>query len=110
MLPLTRQEHELALERMTGKSVELVKGDVVGLSTEHWRLIGASIALVLLPIIVLLQAFSMPTIVIAGIGIVGTIVGGFRMFMEAIASIRNRVLGFQILPLMCLMVLQIHPT
>nr|AIF00113.1 heavy metal translocating P-type ATPase (zntA) [uncultured marine group II/III euryarchaeote KM3_12_C02] len=103
MLPLTRQEHELALERMTGKSVELVKGDVIGLSTEHWRLIGASIALVLLPIIVLLQAFSMPTIVIAGIGILGTTVGGFRMFMEAIASIRNRVLGFQILTTMAVL-------
>lgn len=100
MLALTRQEHELALERMTGKSVVLVKGDVVGLSTEHWRLIGASIALVLLPIIILLEALSTPTIIIVGVGIVGTVVGGFRMFMEAIASIRNRVLGFQILTTM----------
>ncbi len=100
MLALTRKEHELALERMTGKSVDLVKGDVVGLSTEHWRLIGASIALVLLPIIILLQALSTPTIIIVGVGILGTVIGGFRMFMEAIASIRNRVLGFQILTTM----------
>ncbi len=100
MIALTRQEHELALERMTGKSVDLVKGDVVGLSTEHWRLIGASIALVLLPIIILLQALSTPTIIIVGVGILGTVIGGFRMFMEAIASIRNRVLGFQILTTM----------
>ncbi len=100
LLPLTRQEHEHALERMTGKNVELVKGDISGLSTEHWRLIGASIAFVLLPIILLLEAFSTPAILIGGIGLFGTIIGGYRMFLEAIASVRNRVLGFQILTTM----------
>jgi Cd2+/Zn2+-exporting ATPase len=103
MAPKTRLEHELALERMTGKEVDLVVGQASGLSTEHLRLIGASLALVILPIVVILQALSAPWLLVAIIGISGTLVGGFRMFREAIAGIRNRVLGFQILTSMAVL-------
>ena len=93
----TRIEHELALERMTGKPLELVKGEATGLNPEQQRLIGASLALLLLPVVILLELAAAPVLFITLLGLTGTIVGGFRMFKEAVASIRNRVLAFQIL-------------
>ena len=48
----------------------------------------------------ILQAAAAPLALITLLGFSGVIVGGFRMFREAVASIRNRVLGFQILTTM----------
>ncbi len=97
LAPPYRSELELALERMTGSKLNLIEGEVSGLSLTDQRLIGASFALFVLPLVVILGAISTPTIIIASLGISGVVVGGFRMFKEAVASIRNRVLGFQIL-------------
>ncbi len=60
-------------------------------------MIGASIALFALPLIIALEVMGAPYLAIATIGAFGTAAGGLRMFVEAFASIRNRVLGFQIL-------------
>ena len=96
----TLAEHRSSLERITGKYPSMAKGEVSGLSSEHQRLVGASLALALLPVVIGLQAIGTPAILLAGVGISGTLIGGLRMFSEAIASIKNRVLGFQILTTM----------
>jgi Cd2+/Zn2+-exporting ATPase len=97
LAPSYRSELELSLERITGSKLNLIEGEVSGLSITHQRLIGASFALFILPLVIILEAVAAPTIIIASLGISGVVVGGFRMFKEAVASIRNRVLGFQIL-------------
>ncbi len=97
LLPSSRREQELALERMTGKSLNLIKSESPSLSISDQRLICASIALLVLPIIMFLDIIAAPTLFITTFGLVGTLVGGFRMFQEAISSIRNRILGFQVL-------------
>ena len=97
LLPSSRREQELALERMTGKSLNLIKSDTPSLSISDQRLIGASFALLALPIIMFLDIIAAPTLFITTFGLAGALVGGFRMFQEAISSIRNRILGFQVL-------------
>jgi Cd2+/Zn2+-exporting ATPase len=96
-LPHTRIEHESTLERMTGLVPSAVPVSRRGLSTSQQRLIGASIALLVLPIVIFLNILSAPPLVVGLVGIVGTAAGGYRMFVEAFASIRNAVLGFQVL-------------
>jgi Cd2+/Zn2+-exporting ATPase len=96
-LPATRLEHESTLERMTGLFPNAVPVSRRGLSTSQQRLVGASIALLVLPVVILLNILSAPPLVVGLVGIAGTAAGGYRMFMEAFASLRNAVLGFQVL-------------
>ena len=96
-LPHTRIEHESSLERMTGLFPSVVAVSRRGISTSQQRLIGASIALLVLPIVIILNMLSAPPLVVGLVGIAGTAAGGYRMFVEAVASIRNAVLGFQVL-------------
>jgi len=97
LLPDTRMEHESSLERMTGTVLSVVPVSRRGLSTSQQRLVGASIAMLVLPIVIILNLASAPGLVVGLVGIAGTAAGGYRMFMEAVASIRNSVLGFQVL-------------
>ena len=96
----SRNELKQSLERMTGTELKLIEGVAPGLSISDQRLIGASLALFILPVVMILQAAAAPLALITLLGFSGVIVGGFRMFREAVASIRNRVLGFQILTTM----------
>jgi len=98
--PFSRGELEHSMERMTGNKLKLIEGVAPGLSMSQQRLIGASLALFILPVVFILQGLAAPPILISLVGLCGVLVGGFRMFREALASIRNRILGFQILTTM----------
>ena len=47
--------------------------------------------------IIAVETMSLPTVLASFLGFFGVILAGSRMFMEAIASIQNGVLGFQVL-------------
>ena len=98
--PSYRVELELTLERMTGSKLNLIESEITGLSITDQRLIGASYALLILPLIMVLDFIGAPAFIVATLGISGIVIGGFRMFKEAVASIKNRILGFQILTTM----------
>lgn len=93
----TMQEHISVLTDLTGVAVKTEVGIAPGLSHEHQRLLGASLALALLPVVLLVESLGAPFLIVSAVGFSGTLVGGLRMFREALAGIRNRILGFQVL-------------
>ena len=86
------------LSILLGKNYYLIKNSGSYLGKEHLQLIGAIITIPFLLLIVLLnQLPSVPNFVIIFISFFGIILSSFYMFQEAIASIQNKILGFQVL-------------
>ena len=90
-------EMEQALERMTGRSPILVEIQPDRLESDQLRLLGAAITVPLLLLVLFLQFTGAPAFLVTTVGILGVVLGGWRMFFEAVASLRNLVLGFQVL-------------
>ena len=68
------------------------------LDKEHIQLIGAILTIPFLLLIILLEQIpSVPNLMIIMISFVGVSFSSYYMFQEAIVSIRNRILGFQVL-------------
>ena len=81
-----------------GKDYFLVKNHNSYLDKEHLQLIGAILTIPFLLLIVLLnQIPAVPNLIIILISLIGISFSSYYMFQEAIASIQNRILGFQVL-------------
>ena len=81
-----------------GKNYFLIKNSNSYLNKEHLQLIGAILTIPFLLLIVLLNKIpAVPNLIIVMISLIGISFSSYYMFQEAIASIQNRILGFQVL-------------
>ena len=81
-----------------GKNYFLIKNNNSYLDKEHLQLVGAVLTIPFLLLIVLLnQIPAVPNLIIFAISLIGISLSSYYMFQEAIVSIQNRILGFQVL-------------
>jgi len=87
-----------ALEQFLGKNYNFSKSTHSNLDKEQLQLIGAIMTIPIIIIVLLMaQIPSMPNWVLLLITLFGISFSSYYMFQEAIASIQNRILGFQVL-------------
>ena len=67
------------------------------LRDDQVKLITAVLTIPMILAILIVEGSGLPGILASVIGFVGVSVCGFKMFQEAVASIQNRILGFQVL-------------
>ena len=67
------------------------------LREDQVKLITAVLTIPMILAILIVEGSGLPGILASVIGFVGVSVCGFKMFQEAVASIQNRILGFQVL-------------
>ena len=90
-------DRDKALNKVLGAQPQYKLATSARLRPDQWRLIGGGIALPLLILIMVAEAMGASEAVIAGIALPGVIIGGLQMFKEALASLKNRQMGFQVL-------------
>jgi len=91
------EARDASLDTILGAAPKYVEAKSARIRPDQWRLIGGGLALPILLIVLIAEYYSLPPTLIALIAIPGLVLGGLQMFKEAIASIRNRQLGFQVL-------------
>ncbi|MBT7637448.1 MAG: cation-translocating P-type ATPase [Euryarchaeota archaeon] len=88
---------DLHLSEIIGSPAKYVPAQSNRIRPDQWRLIGGGIALPLLFLVILGEILGFSSLVLGMIALPGLLIGGSQMFKEAIASISNRQLGFQVL-------------
>ena len=91
------EARDSALDVILGAAPNYVEAKSAKIRPDQWRLIGGGLALPILLIVLIAEFYSLSPTLIAIIALPGLVLGGLQMFKEAIASIRNRQLGFQVL-------------
>ena len=91
------KKRDEAIEQVCGSQPKYVATTSNRLRPDQFRLLGAAFALPLLFIIIFLELIGIEGWIPAAIAIPGIIVSSYQMFREAIASVVNRQLGFQVL-------------
>ena len=95
--PDLRSLAESMISTILGVDAEFVVSSKKSLRPDQVKLISAVMTLPVLFAVIAVEAMSLPSVIASFLGFFGVILAGSRMFMEAIASIQNGVLGFQIL-------------
>lgn len=95
--PQLIKARDSALDTILGAPAKYVVAKSGKIRPDQWRLIGGGLAIPILLIVLIAELYSLPHTLIAFIAIPGLVLGGLQMFKEAIASIKNRQLGFQVL-------------
>ena len=90
-------KNDEAIEQVCGSAPRYVATTSNRLRPDQFRLLGAAFALPLLFIVIVLELIGIEGWIPAAIAIPGIIVSSYQMFREAIASVVNRQLGFQVL-------------
>jgi len=89
---------EQRLDKVLGSDYTLAPSKSSKLRPDQIRLLGAAMTIpLILGVIAIEQIHAIPDMMAALIGVFGVLFAGHQMFQEALASIQNRVLGFQIL-------------
>lgn len=91
------QARKRALEQIIGAEPSFAVAKSNRLRPDQWRLIGGGIALPVLGLVILAEVLGFSGPVIGAIALPGVILGGLQMFKEALASLRNWQMGFQVL-------------
>ena len=91
------KKRDEAIEQVCGSAPRYVATTSNRLRPDQFRLLGAAFALPLLFIVIVLELIGIEGWIPAAIAIPGIIVSSYQMFREAIASVVNRQLGFQVL-------------
>ena len=86
-----------ALENVLGMEPNFAAAKSNRVRPDQWRLIGGGIAFPVLIIIMLAELLGYHGILIPILAIPGVAIGGIQMFKEALASLRNLQMGFQVL-------------
>ena len=89
-----RESH---LSEIVGSPVKYTAAQSNRIRPDQWRLIGGGVALPLLLLVLFGEMIGLSSFMLGVIALPGLIIGGSQMFKEAMASIRNRQLGFQVL-------------
>ena len=95
--PTLKAESDRSLAATIGGRLRLVEHRSRNLRPDQWRLLGAAATLPLLGIVTWMERAEMRSAALLFVTSIGVLFTGWRMFAEAAASIRNLVLGFQIL-------------
>ena len=95
--PKLQSANENALKKVIGGDYKLVKSQGNRLSPGQWRMMSSGIAFIILLTVLALEMAEVNPLIIALLGLVGVIIGGTKMFSQAIASAHKRQLGFQVL-------------
>ncbi|MGB1659053.1 MAG: heavy metal translocating P-type ATPase [Candidatus Poseidoniaceae archaeon] len=91
------KKRDEAIEQVCGSQPKYVATTSNRLRPDQFRLLGAAFALPLLLMIIILELIGIEGWIPAAIAIPGILVSSYQMFREAIASVVNRQLGFQVL-------------
>ena len=91
------EKRNRALEHISGMKVNLIPTQSNRIRPDQWRLIGGGIALPLLALVIMGELLGWPDYVLGIIALPGLLIGGMQMFKEALASLANRQMGFQVL-------------
>ena len=86
-----------ALASILGHEPTFAKAQSNRLRPDQWRLIGAGIALPILGLVMLTELLGVHGPWVGALALPGVVVGGLQMFKEAMASLQNRQMGFQVL-------------
>jgi len=86
-----------ALNHVTGIEPRFAAARSNRLRPDQWRLIGGGIALPVLFLVILAEFMGLNHFIVGAIALPGVFVGGLQMFKEALASLKNRQMGFQVL-------------
>lgn len=89
---------ENSLRNIIGGDYKLISASTQKVTSGQWRMIASGIAFVMLIALLITETFITENPwVIGTIGLAGVSLGGVKMFSKAIASVKNRQLGFQVL-------------
>ena len=86
-----------ALEHVIGTEPKFATATSNRLRPDQWRLIGGGIALPVLVVVMLAELMGYHGLLIPILALPGVLIGGLQMFKEAVASLRNLQMGFQVL-------------
>ena len=86
-----------ALEHVIGSKPSFAAATSNRLRPDQWRLIGGGIALPVLALVMVAELLGYHGWLIPVLALPGVLIGGLQMFKEAIASLRNLQMGFQVL-------------
>ena len=88
---------ESMISSTLGDNAEFVISSKKRLRPDQVKLIAAVMTVPVLFAVIAVEVMSLPPIIASLLGFFGVILAGSKMFTEAIASIQNGVLGFQVL-------------
>jgi Cd2+/Zn2+-exporting ATPase len=88
---------ESSIRSVIGGEYRLVTTSIKRLTSGEWRMIGSGLAFVMLILVFICEFITDNPWVVGSFGLFGVVFGGYTMFSKALASIRNRQLGFQVL-------------
>ena len=91
------KKRDEAIEEVCGSKPNYVTATSNRLRPDQFRLLGAAFALPLLLAVIFLELIGVEGWIPALVAIPGIAVSSYQMFREAIASVANRQLGFQVL-------------
>ena len=91
------EARDRALNHVTGIEPRFAAARSNRLRPDQWRLIGGGIALPVLFLVILAEFMGLNHFIVGAIALPGVFVGGLQMFKEALASLKNRQMGFQVL-------------
>ena len=88
---------ENALKQVIGGGYNLVPATTTRLTSGQIRMITSGFAFVMLVFLLIANIFTQNPWVLGAFGLIGVLIGGYKMFGHAWASVQNRQLGFQVL-------------
>ena len=86
-----------ALEHIIGTEPKFAEATSNRLRPDQWRLIGGGIALPVLVLVMCAELLGYHGLLIPILALPGVLIGGLQMFKEALASLKNLQMGFQVL-------------
>ena len=86
-----------AFKSVLGKPPEFLEATSNRIRPDQWRLIGAGIAVPILLMLIAAELLGIEGRWIGLLALPGVVVSGYQMFAEAIASLKTRQIGFQVL-------------
>ena len=87
-----------SLKNVIGSDFKLIPEKINTVTPGQWRMIGSGIAFLMFIILIATELLITDNPwVLGAIGLVGVSLGGIKMFSKAIASVKNRQFGFQVL-------------
>lgn len=95
--PELRSVAESMISSILGENVEFSVSSRKRMRSDQLKLIAAVATVPVLAAVIAVEEMGLPSVIASFLGFFGVIIAGSKMFQEAIASIQNTVLGFQVL-------------
>ena len=92
-----RSVAESMITSILGDDARYAPSTTKKLRDDQVKLITSVLTIPMILAILIVESSELPSIISSVIGFVGVSMAGFKMFQEGLASIQNRILGFQVL-------------